>query len=139
LAGGSFVKGGRTFTVNGDNFRSEYASGGKASLRGAFDIGRRFAIEPSYSFGTNNLRMFDLSQTPIVQRAFGVRMSRFGGNVLAYVNDSQSKFRLFGTFGIGLQRFSPTKDAKQAAAVQFIDNSATMSASNSMAFNFGAG
>ena len=139
LMGGSFVKGARTFAVNGDNFRSEYASGGKASLRGAFNIRPHFAIEPSYSFGTNNLRVSDLSESPIVQRAFGVRMSQFGANVLAYANDSQSRLRFFGTFGVGLLRFSPTKEAKQAAAVNFIDDPATIRASNSMAFNFGAG
>jgi hypothetical protein len=139
LMGGSFVKGARTFSENGDNFRSEYASGGKAALRGTFDLGRHFAVEPSYSFGTNNLRLYELSQTPIVQRAFGIRMKQFGANVLTYANDSQSRLRFFGTFGVGLQRFTPTKEAKDAAALNFITDPATLSATNSIAFNFGGG
>ncbi len=140
-SGGSFLKAKRTFIAGGDPFRSEYANGGKATLRGAMDMNRHWSVETSYGYGTNNLRIYELNNLGVSQqRDYGVRIHQFSGNVLAFMNGPDSRVRLFGTAGLGLQHFSPTGAAKTyAATVQFVQEKATLTSNNALGINFGAG
>lgn len=140
--GASFISAQRVFTVDGDSFRSEYANGGKSTLRGEIDLNSHLSIEAGYGYGTNNLRMFELNSlgVPRVQRDYGVRVHQFGANALAFLNPRDARFRVFGTAGLALEHFSPTDKAKAyAASVQFIQEKASLSSSSALGFNFGGG
>lgn len=139
FGGGSFLKGERTFPVGGETLRSNFASGGKLGFRGTWDLDNHWAVEGAYGYGTNNLRFFELAQVPPRERAFGVRVHQFTGNVLYFLGAPDQKLRPFATAGLGFTRFNPTSGAKAAAALRFVDEPAAISGSNELAFNFGVG
>lgn len=138
FGGGSFLKADRAFTVGGDVKRSNFAKGGKFGIRGTVDLDPHWAVEGAYSYGTNNLRIFDIG-TPTRVRAFGSRVHQITGNVLFFVADSKSRLRPFATAGFGLSRFAPTSRAKAAAAVEFVDAPATIQSVSKFEFNYGGG
>ncbi len=62
FGGGSFLKAERIFVVGGEPFRSNFAKGGKVGVRGGAGFDDHWAAEGAYSYGTNNLRFFDLGR-----------------------------------------------------------------------------
>lgn len=136
---GSFLKGERTFVVNGDAKRSDYANGGKGGFRVTADLDPHLAVEGAYSFGRNNLRIFDITPTTTRERAFGIRVHQVTGNLLYYFKEPKEKVRFFVTAGLGLARYSPTDKAKTSALVEFVDGPAAISSSNKVEFNYGGG
>jgi len=138
FGGGSFLKGERSFTVGGDAKRSNFAKGGKFGVRGTVNLNSHWALEGAYGYGSNNLRVFDIGATTR-ERAFGIRVHQLTGNVLYYLGESHSTFRPFVTAGGGLMRFNPTSRAKTAAAIEFVDEPATITSSNKAEFNYGGG
>lgn len=138
FGGGSFLKGERSFIIDGSPKRSDFAKGGKFGFRGTADLNSHWAVEGAYSYGTNNLRIFDIGTTTR-ERAFGTRIHQITGNALYYLGDPESKLRPFVTAGGGLMRFGPTSEAKSAATIKFIDEPATISATNGFDFNYGGG
>lgn len=140
FGGGSFLKAERTFVVGGEPFRSNFAKGGKVGVRGGVGFDDHWAVEGAYSYGTNNLRFFDLGRVPPRERAFGVRVHQFTGNVLYYLTKRAEKIRPFVTGGLGLTRYKPTDTAKAfALAFGFVEEPAAISTSNKLAVNFGGG
>ncbi len=101
LAGGSFLKGDRTFNVGGTPMQTDYAKGGRLGFRGTMGLGSRWAVEGTYSYGRDNLRITDLSGAIPSTRGFGVKDHQFTGNVLYYLNQSAAKVKFFGTAGLG--------------------------------------
>ncbi len=138
FGGGSFLKGERSFVVDGDVKRSNFANGGIVGARGTVDLNSRWAVEGAYSYGTNNLRIFDVGTTTR-ERGFGTRVHQITGNALYYLAEPKSKFRPFVTGGGGLMRFNPTSKAKSAAAIKFVDEPATITSANKFQFNYGGG
>jgi opacity protein-like surface antigen len=138
FGGGSFLKGERSFTIGGDAKRTSFANGGKFGVRGTVDLNSHWAVEGAYSFGTNNLRIFDIGTTTR-ERAFGTRVHQVTGNVLYYLGESRSRFRPFVTAGGGLMRFNPTSSAKTAAGIEFVDDPAAIRSDNKFEFNYGGG
>src|SRR5713226_4482262 len=135
---GSFLKGERSFTVDGDTKRTNFAKGGKFGVRGTLDLTSHWAVEGAYGYGTNNLRIFDTG-APTRERAFGTRVHQVTGNVSYYLSGSGRKLRPFVTAGVGLIRFNPTSKARAAAAIEFVDEPATISSNTKTEFNYGAG
>lgn len=138
FGGGSFLKGDRTFIVDGTPKETDYAKGGIFGARFTVDLNSHLAVEGAYGGGTNNLRVFD-RVTPVVERGFGTRVHRFTGNGLYYFGDSKASLRPFVTAGVGLTRFSPSSKAKSSAALAFIDDPAPIDANSKFGFNFGGG
>ena len=139
FGGGSFLKAEHTFLVGSEGFRTKFASGGKFGFRVTGNVDRRLALEGTYGYGVNNLRVIDL-QAPITERAFGVRVHQLTGNLLYFFNEPSEKLRPFLTAGVGYARFNPTGDARaQAVATEFIEGPAALSGSNKGIFNVGAG
>jgi hypothetical protein len=139
FAGGSFLKAEHTFLVGGEGFRTKFASGGKFGFRVTGDVDKHMALEGTYSYGTNNLRVLELGP-PIVERDFGVRAHQLTGNLLYFFNGPSEKLRPFVTAGVGFARFNPTDDAKAfAVSREFIDGPAAISGSNKGIFNVGVG
>lgn len=136
---GSFLQGERFFVVDGDPFKSEFVDGAKFGFRGTVDVSNHWAVEGTYSFGRNNLRITELDEVPPEERGFGVQLHQVAGNVLFFFNNPEYRIRPFATVGVGLTRFSPTDDAKARAVLEFIDDPAAIEASNKFSFNFGGG
>lgn len=144
FTGGSFLKGERVFnTAGGEQVRTNYAKGGRLGFRGTMSLSSQWALEGTYSYGRDNLRITNnLTAANPRTRGFGVKGHQLTGNVLYYLNPTADQFKFYGTAGIGLARYSPTDAAKAAAACpngDFIDNCTTISASNKFDFNFGGG
>jgi hypothetical protein len=140
FSSGSFLEGARSFTMNGDPFRSEFATGAKIGFRGTVDVADNWALEATYSHGSNNLRIVNLAAPPAVERGFGTRVHQLTGNVLYFVSPAGDRVRVFGTVGMGLSRFSPTDAARTLAAhLAFIGEPAVISSNNAFNFNMGGG
>jgi hypothetical protein len=138
FASSSVLKGDRDFVVDGDQFRSQFITGGRIGVRGTIDLTNHWSIETTYLFGTNNLQVTQLSTTGQV-RDFGVRQHQLTANLLHFFNGSRNRVRFFVDGGLGLSRFSPTDAAIAAASVKFIDESAVISSDNKFNFNYGGG
>jgi hypothetical protein len=140
FGGGSFLKADRTFPAEGQTYQTSFASGGLAGVRATMDITSHFSVEGTYAYGTNNLRVTDLSGVPPLVRGFGTRVQHFEGNVLYFLTGPASRMRPFGTFGFGILRLSPMSAAQTAASTDgFIAGPATLSSGNKFAFNYGFG
>jgi len=135
---GSFLKGERSFKVDGDAKRSNFASGGKIGARFTVDLDSHLAVEAAYGYGTNNLRILDVG-TPTITRAFGTRIHQFTGNMSYYFSEAHPGLRPFVTAGLGFMRINPTSNAKSAAAIQFVNDPATIMSNTKFEFNYGAG
>lgn len=135
---GSFLKGDRSFTIDGAPKRSNFATGGKIGGRVTGDLNAHWAVEGAYGYGTNNLRIIDVGP-PTITRSFGTRLHQFTGNALYYFSEPKSRFRPFVTAGLGVVRFNPTSKAKSQATVEFVDAPATISGNTKVEVNFGAG
>jgi opacity protein-like surface antigen len=137
FGGASFLKAQRIFLVGGQAFRSEFSDGGKAGVRVDINLSRRWALEGGYGYGSSNLRLLKFGGA---ERGFGMRLEQLEGNLLGYLNDERQAFRPFVTLGLGWARYSPTSEAKEAAATMgFTSGPAALSSSNNLDFNFGAG
>lgn len=140
FGGGSFQKADRTFPAAGDTFHTAFAPGGVAGARVTLDVIGHLAVEGSYSYGANNLRVTNLDGIPPLVRGFGVRVHHIDGDVLYFLTGRQSSIRPFAAFGFGIARFSPTDAARSIASTQgFITAPATLTSGNKFAFNYGFG
>jgi len=123
-----------------DQFRSDYAPGGKVTLGTEFTNWKIFGVEAAYGYGTNNLRMTDLSTIPSTTQGYGVKGQRFSGNLVLHSPVAVLKVRPYATAGLEFDRFNPTTQAKSAAFTQgFAGQTVTLGASNKLGFNYGGG
>ncbi len=141
----SLLNGDRDFTLPDtppEPFRSEFVDGGKFGFRVTGDLNDYLAVEGSYSYGRNNLRITELDETPPEERGFGTTLNQFGGNVLFFFSPRENSVRPFVTAGVGVTRFSPT-DAAKARALdtdeEFLDDPTIIDSSSEFSFNFGGG
>jgi opacity protein-like surface antigen len=141
MGGGSFLKDERFFTqqVSGsDQFRSNYASGGKFIFGGEMSIGEILGVEGSYAFGHNNLRVTNLSESETL--GYGVHAQRVSGNMMVHSPVAFAGVRPYGTAGLEYDHLGPTSDAKTLAFTEgFAGNVVTLGAANQFGFNFGGG
>jgi hypothetical protein len=138
FASGSVLKGERSFVIDGDPKRSNFATGGKIGVRFTVDMTPHLALEGAYSYGTNNLRIIDVGP-PAVTRGFGTRIHQLTGNASYYFTDAKSGLRPFATAGAGIMRFNPTGDARSAATIKFVSDAATIQSNTKLEFNYGGG
>jgi len=137
LGGASLVSGSRTFVIGSHVFATQFENGVKFGVRGTVDVREHWGAEGTYSFGTNNLQVTQVAP-PVVQ-IFDVHLHQFTGNALYFFTARDSLLRPFVTAGVGVSRFSPTGDAKLAAALLFLNQPAIIAATSEFNFNFGAG
>ena len=141
MGGGSFLKDERFFTqlVGGsDQFRSNYASGGKFIFGGELSIGQILGVEASYGFGHNNLRMTNLSESETL--GYSVHAQRVSGNMMVHSPVAFAGVRPYGTVGLEYDHLGPTSDAKTLAFTEGLaGNVVTLGAANQFGFNFGGG
>lgn len=129
FGGGSLLQGDRSFVVGGDNFTTEFITGGKLRARGSVDVTSHWTLEADYSFGRNNFRVNDMGGTP-EQRDFGVRVNNVTFNLVRFFTASRRRFRPYLGTGIGWVRYSPTDAAKALAQNEFIDAPSNLTSTN---------
>jgi len=109
-------------------------------LGGEFTSWKIFGVEAAYGYGTNNLRVTDLSTTPSSTQGYGVKAQRFSGNLVLRSPAGMFGVRPYATAGLEYDRFGPTTQAKSAAFSQgFADQTVTLGASNKIGLNYGGG
>ncbi len=129
FGGGSLLQGDRSFTVGGDNFTTEFITGGKLRARGSVDVTSNWTLEADYSFGRNNFRVNDMGGTP-EQRDYGVRVNNVTFNLVRFFTASRRRFRPYLGTGIGWVRYSPTDAAKALAQNEFIGAPSNLTSTN---------
>ncbi len=112
--------------------------------RFTYDLTPKMAFEGTFGYGTNNLLVTELSETPIKERGFGFKHTQYSGNVLYFLQAPGSKIRAFVTGGIGTTKYSPTDQAIADAYASpptddFIDDPADLISDSKFGFNFGGG
>lgn len=137
LGGASLLSGSRSFVIGPRLFDTQFQNGIKIGVRGTVNLKEHWGAEGTYSFSSNSLRVTQAGP-PAVQ-TFGVHLHQFTGNALYFFTGKDKTFRPFLTAGLGLSRFSPTSDAKTAAAQDFLGQPAVLASTSSFNFNFGAG
>jgi hypothetical protein len=76
---------------------------------------------------------------PASVQNFGVHLHQITGNTLYFFDGPDKALRPFVTAGVGVSRYSPTSDAKLAAAQDFLGQPAVITSTSTFNFNFGAG
>ena len=138
FSSGTIMNGDRDFTVNGEQFRSEFVNGGNVGLRGTIDLTNHLSVDATYLFGNNNLRVTEAGGTPQV-RTFGIRQHQVTLSLLSFLNGRNHRVRVFMDGGLGLSRFSPTDLAITAANNEFLQGPAIIAPENQFSINFGVG
>ena len=137
LGGASLLSGSRSFVIGPRLFNTQFQNGIKIGLRGTVNLREHWGAEGTYSFSSNGLQV---TQTiPASVRNFGVHLHQITGNALYFFTARDKLFRPFLTAGVGLSRYSPTSDAKLAAAQDFLGQPAVLTSNSTFNFNFGAG
>ena len=135
---GSFPSADRTFAINARDFETALEKGPRAGVRLTADLTDRWGAEAAYSFGTNKLRVQDPGP-PAETREFKSRQHRFKVNGMMYFAPAERVWRPFATAGVHLTLFAPSRDAKDAAAVNFLTGPTRISTSTRLGINFGGG
>jgi hypothetical protein len=137
--GGSLLRGERTFVVGSETFNTQYVVGGRLKGRLTLDLTKHWSVEGVYGFGANNLQITEQGTTP-GQRFYGIREHQVQFNILRFFSVGERAVRPFLITGMGLERFSPTDQAKAAAlASNFIASPAPILATNKPSVAFGGG
>lgn len=140
MGSGSFLENERFFALLSDRYRSNYATGGKLTLGAEYTPGKILGFEGAYGYGTNNLRLADLSAPSSPQTGYGIHFQRFSGNLVAHSPISLLGVRPYVSGGVEYDRLSPTSQAKTTAFTQgFAGQLVTISPSNKIGVNYGGG
>jgi opacity protein-like surface antigen len=119
-----------------------YAGGGKV-IAGfeALSFYKIFGIEGSYGVGQNNLEITNRNYATPQVTAYGVRNSRFSGDIVGHVPGIWRGIRVYGVVGLEYDVFSPTSAAQTLAKNKgfAFAPSATLSSQGKAGFNVGAG
>ncbi len=138
MGGGSFLYSTRTFAQLGDEFRSDYASGGRITVGGEVTPWKILGIEGAYGYGRNNLRLRSLEENQTL--GYGVRSQRFSGNLVLHSPVSLFGLRPYATGGLEFDHLAPTDQAKLTAASQgFAGQPVLLGGNNKIGVNYGGG
>jgi opacity protein-like surface antigen len=139
MGSGSFLENSHVFSNPfGEQFGSNYASGGKVTLGAEIPLVKFLEFEGSYGIGRNNLRVTDLSSSQTL--GYGVRTQRWSGNVVVRSPASFLSVRPYATGGLEYDHLGTTGQAKSLAFTEgFADQTVKLGASNQVGFNYGAG
>jgi len=131
----------RSFTEDGFPFTSKYAGGGKAIAGIEVPFYKIFGLEGSYGYGPNNLEINNTTHTYSLIKGYGVRNSRFSGDIVGHVPGVWRGIRAYGVLGVEYDSFAPTRSAQTLAKTQgfAFATSATLSSQGEGGYNFGAG
>jgi opacity protein-like surface antigen len=137
LGGASLLSGSRIVAIGPDLFGTQFQNGARIGVRGTVNLSEHWGAEGTYSFSWNDLQV--TRTAPVTVETFPVHLHQVTGNALYFFTADDKSFRPFVTAGVGLSRFSPTSDAKLAAAQEFLGQPAILTSTSAFNFNFGAG
>src|SRR5579862_1022900 len=136
LGGASLLSGSRSFVVGPNLFDTQFQNGIKIGVRGTVNLTDHWGAEGTYSFSANGL---EVTQVGAAVQNYGIHLHQFTANALYFFNGRDKWLRPFVLAGLGVSRYSPTSDAKMAAAQDFLGEPAVITATSTFDFNFGAG
>jgi hypothetical protein len=137
LGGASLLSGSRSFVIGPRLFATQFQNGVKIGVRGTVNVREHWGVEGTYSFSDNGLQVTQTA--PASVQNFGVHLHQFTGNALYFFDARDKSIRPFVLAGLGVSRYSPTSDAKVAAAQDFLGQPAVITATSTFDFNFGGG
>ena len=122
-------------------YGSKYAGGGKGIAGVEARVYKIFGIEGSYGYGRNNLEITNFNPNPATVLAYGVRNSRFSGDIVGHVPGAWRGIRAYGVAGVEYDLFSPTSRAQTLAESQgfAFAPSAKLASQGKLGFNAGGG
>jgi len=134
----------RTFGEGPNNaipFGSGYAVGGKGIAGIEVPVYKIFGVEGSYGYGQNNLEITNFNYNPTEVQGYGVRTSRFSGDIVGHVPGAWRGVRAYGVVGVEYDLFSPTSRAQRLAETQGFAFAATakLASQGKGGVNVGAG
>jgi len=112
--GGSDVHDARSFEEAFIPYTTKFANGGGGNLGFELPLKRSkiFGLELSYGFSQNNLELtYENSPTLPVTKSFGLRDSRFGGDIVVHSPSTFRNIRPYFVVGAEYDRYSPTSAA----------------------------
>jgi hypothetical protein len=143
VGGASSLSDKRAFSEASVNYSTGYATGGRGILgvEVPWKKSKIFGLEGSYGFGQNNLRLSNLSFTPVEVKSYGLRDNRFSGDLVARYPGSYRGTHPYVVFGVEYDRFSPTSSASSLAKTTGFGYAsvATLSSQGKVGVNFGGG
>jgi len=137
LGGASLLSGSRNFVIGPSLFGTQFKNGFKIGARGTVNLGEHWGAEGTYSFGLNDLQVTEVA--PASVETFGIHLHQFTGNAVYFFTANDKMLRPFVTAGVGFSRYTPTSEAKLAAAQNFLGQPAVLTSTSAFNYNFGAG
>lgn len=137
LGGASLLSGSRSFVIGPTLFDTQFQNGVKIGIRGTLNLTEHWGAEGTYSFSSNDLQVTRVQ--PAAVETFGIHLHQLTANAIYFFTARDKAFRPFLTAGLGLSRYSPTSDAKLAAAQNFLGQPAVLTSASAFNFNFGGG
>ena len=117
--GATALRDARSFTepAGAIPYTTGYATGGGGNVGFEMPLKKSqiFGLEFSYGFSQNNLRLNDLNTNPITTKSYGLRDSRFSGDLVVHAPSAYHNARPYFVVGAEYDRYSPTSAAKNLA------------------------
>jgi Outer membrane protein beta-barrel domain len=140
MGAGSTLYDTNRFTVNTNDFRSAFSSGGKVIFGGEYSFTKILGFEGSYAYGPNDLRLTNTSNTSSPTTGYGMRTQRVSGDLMVHSPASFLGVRPYLSGGLEFDHFGPTSGAQSLASNSgFAGFDTTLSASNKLGLNYGGG
>ncbi len=111
--GGSDIRGIHDFEEAFIPYQSTFAKGGGANLGIELPLKKSniFGVEFSYGFSQNNLELTNENTNPVTETSYGLRDSRFSGDIVVHSPSTFRSIRPYFVVGAEYDRFSPTSAA----------------------------
>jgi len=143
MGGGSSLRDARTFYEAYVKFTTAYASGyrGIAGIEVPLRKSKVFGFEGSFAYGQNNLKLSNYNFNPPTVKSYGLRDSRWSGDLVAHSPSSYRGVRPYVVFGVEYDRLSPSRSASTLATTTGFGSApvARLSSQSTGGVNFGGG
>jgi opacity protein-like surface antigen len=115
--GGTSLRDATSFQEISVPYSTNYATGGGANVGFEMPLkkSQMFGLEFSYGFSQNNLRLTNDSDNPVVTKSYGLRDSRFSGDLVVHSPSAFHNARPYFVVGAEYDRYSPTSAATSLA------------------------
>ncbi len=128
------------FKAHDDVFKNDLVSGGTGGGGFSFLNWNKLGFETLFAYGTNNIRFHT---TPSTTLDLGSRTFEWMLNPVYHFRDADKRIRPYMTFGIGVNAYRPTDDAKNFVS-SLTDpllkaSLARLDTTNLTTFNYGGG
>jgi len=141
--GGTSIRDSRSFYEAFFPYSTMYANGGAANLGLEVPLKKSkvFGLEVSYGFSQNNLRLSELYTNPVTVKSYGLRDSRFSGDLVVHSPSTYRSARPYFVLGVEYDHYSPTSSAQTLATTTGFGSAAVakLASEGDGGVNFGGG